>query len=1003
MFYLKKTQLNIDHSFLRYAPIETPDVGATRIDGPSITPGQNTDNIDNSYTVGATHLLPATENSLGLPFNSKGLHFCNINIRHILPNIDELRIIMANSSSPDALGVCETFLDPDIPNNRVAIDGCEFIRKDRSDTVNKTGGGLVLYIRDTVKYVRRAEYEVSEIETIWAEIKLPHAKPFLVCTIYRPPSALNEWIDLFEEEISIAQTTGLEVIIMGDLNIDLKIPGNRKWKNLINLFDLKQLVQEPTRVTQTSATIIDHVYTSHPENIVNCIVSDLSLSDHFPICFTRKINQRILKHKHITTSYRCFKNFDENSFLLELTNDLNTFVADELSVEEDFNTIILKHLNEFAPIKNKRVKSKRLPEWFTPEITVMQNLRDKSKRLKQWDNYKRYRNRTRHLIKQSKRNFFTNCIDNSKDTKSIWKHMRNATDGSNLTSRRLPEELVINNERINDANAYFTSIADGLAENRSNGSTLNTEKIGQFVDSKVPGHIKFDISFINTEQVKSYINKLDLTKATGLDDLGPRIIKLAVNSLSPSIARLINKSIESGKFPSQLKIAKVFPVFKGGEKSDPSNFRPISILPTISKIFEKHVNKHLMAYLNKYKLLHKSQSGFRQKHSCQTALVKLVDDRAKCIDNGEMVGALFIDFRKAFDLVDHNILLRKLSLYKCTPSVLNWFKSYLSNRQQTIESETGFAGFASVRSGVPQGSILGPTLFLIFINDLPLYLEHCFCALFANDVTTHTHGKSVDAIEDNLQSEFENTLTWGKENKMQVHLTKTTCLLAGTRHQTHESCSLSIKADDVYIQTVSKQKLLGVYIDQTLTWNPQIDYLCSNISSKISLLRQLSTYIPTHAQKLYYQGYILPLIDYGSVTWGATSNGNIERLSKLQKRAARIILHADFTTPSALMFKELGWLSVTDRLKHNKATLIYKALTNKAPNYIANLLKPMSEVHTLNLRSTENGTLYVPRSRTSLYDGSFSCSALRLWNSLPKTVRNAGSLPTFKQSLKLCF
>ena len=187
-------------------------------------------------------------------------------------------------------------------------------------------------------------------------------------------------------------------------------------------------------------------------------------------------------------------------------------------------------------------------------------------------------------------------------------------------------------------------------------------------------------------------------------------------------------------------------------------------------------------------------------------------------------------------------------MYKCTPSVLNWFKSYLSNRQQTIESETGFAYFASVRSGVPQGSILGLTLFLIFINDLPLYLERCSCVLFADDVTTHTHGKSVDAIEDNLQSEFENTLKWGKENKMQVHLTKTTCMLVGTRHQIHESRPLSIKAEDVNIQTVSKQKLLGVYIDETLTWNPQIYYLCSNISSKISLLRQMATYIPTHAQ-----------------------------------------------------------------------------------------------------------------------------------------------------------
>ena len=183
--------------------------------------------------------------------------------------------------------------------------------------------------------------------------------------------------------------------------------------------------------------------------------------------------------------------------------------------------------------------------------------------------------------------------------------------------------------------------------------------------------------------------------------------------------------------------------------------------------------------------------------------------------------ALIIDFRKAFDLVDHNILLRKLSLYKCTPSVLNWFKSYLSNRQQTIESESGFAEFTSVRSGVPQGSILGPTLFLIFINDLPLYSERCSCALFADDVTTHTHGRIVGAIEDNLQSEFGNILTWGKENKMQVHLTKTICMLAGTRHQMHESRPQTIKAEDVNIQTVFKQKLLGVYIDETLTWNPQ--------------------------------------------------------------------------------------------------------------------------------------------------------------------------------------
>ena len=265
------------------------------------------------------------------------------------------------------------------------------------------------------------------------------------------------------------------------------------------------------------------------------------------------------------------------------------------------------------------------------------------------------------------------------------------------------------------------------------------------------------LPFITTEQVKLYINNLELSKATGLDGLGPRIIKLAVDSLSPSIAMLVNKSIATGEFPSQLKIPKVLPIFKGGDKSDPSNYRPISILPTVSKIFEKHINKHLMAYLNKYRLIFEHQSGFRQRHSCQTALVKLIDEWIKCIDKGEMIGALFIDFRKAFDLVDHNILLRKLSLYKFNQSAVRWFKSYLSYRQQTIESEKGLTDFTDVRSGVPQGSIIGPTLFLIFINDLPLYFKHYSSDYYADDATVHTHSNSIDIIEDNLQCEFGNT------------------------------------------------------------------------------------------------------------------------------------------------------------------------------------------------------------------------------------------------------
>ena len=326
-----------------------------------------------------------------------------------------------------------------------------------------------------------------------------------------------------------------------------------------------------------------------------------------------------------------------------------------------WSSIILKHLDTHAPIKTKRVKTKRLPDWFNQDIVKIQKLRDTCKRLKQWTEYKKYRNKTRQLIRAAKCKYFSESVANSKDTKHIWAHLRTVNGDSKHSGKQLPDELIIDNERVTKSedvaqklNQYFTSIADILNGNENDTSALNTEKIRNFVENKIPVETYFNIPFITTEQVSAYIYKLEPSKATGLDGLGPRVLKMAASVISPSITLLVNKSIATGIFPAQLKQAKVLPVYKGGTKSDPSNYRPISILLTVSKIFEKHINTHLMGFLNKYKLLHESQSGFRHKHSCQTALVKLINSWTECIDRGDM-----IDFHKAFDLVDHSILLKK--------------------------------------------------------------------------------------------------------------------------------------------------------------------------------------------------------------------------------------------------------------------------------------------------------------------------------------------------------
>ena len=606
------------------------------------------------------------------------------------------------------------------------------------------------------------------------------------------------------------------------------------------------------------------------------------------------------------------------------------------------------------------------------------------------------------------RKYFSESIINTKDSKFIWKHLRSINSPTTNSSKTLPDELIINGEKITNSenvaaklNDYFSSITDILNENSD--ELPNFEKLQRLTDNKIPEGTLFHIPSITCDQVVPFISRLDTSKATGIDGLGPRIIKLAAHVIAPSITKLINRSIITGIFPSQLKLTKVFPIYKGGTKSDPSNYRPISILPTISKIFEKHINHHLMGYLNKYKLIHESQSGFRQKHSCQTALVKLIDHWTACIDKGDIIGTLFVDFRKVFDVVDHSILINKLHLYKFSPNAVRWFQSYLSCRQQAIVCDVGLTDFVKIRSGVPQGSILGPILFLLFINDLPLFLKYCNSDFYADDATFHTNGKDKLTIENNLQSDLSEAKQWSKCNKMYINYQKTSCMTLGTKHRLNGSNKLDINADNIKIKQVSDQKLLGLHIDKNLNWCSHIDHFCKTVSSKISLLRQLSEYVPAHVQRLFYQGYILPLLDYGSVIWGSSSTANIERLTKLQKRAARIILNAEFDTPSSRMFQELDWLPMGSRIKYNKAVLTYKALNNMTPEYITKLLTPMSQTHSLNLRSGENGTLYVPLSRTTVYSGAFSCSAPRLWNSLPYAIRKSESLNTFKKSIKpLC-
>ena len=484
------------------------------------------------------------------------------------------------------------------------------------------------------------------------------------------------------------------------------------------------------------------------------------------------------------------------------------------------------------------------------------------------------------------------------------------------------------------------------------------------MESKIPQNVTFKIPLMKENDLLSIINSLDPNKATGIDGISAKLLKKAVHVICPSLLEIINISISTGVFPDTLKVAKVNPIYKSGPKDDPANYRPISILSVLSKIIEKHVTKHLFAFMNKYSILHKSQSGFRQKYSCNTALINLMNKWLKSIDNGEIVGAVFFYLRKTFDVVDHDLLIQKLSAYKFNANSLCWIKSYLSERKQCIIQKSTRSSMQNVKSGVPQGSVLGPVLFLLFVNDMPLFIKETYLDSYADDTTVHTASKVPDTIKTKLQISSNDFKIYCKQNKMYVHVGKTSLMILGSRQNIVEIESFEIFIDNEIIKQVDNQKLLGIIIDQTLSWDKQIDMVALNISRRITLLKLLSKYVGKDCLCQYYRSYILPIFDYGCLIWGGNTTAQSNRLVKLQKRAARIILRVDIMTPSESMFSELKWLSFPKRIQYHVSIMMYKSLNNLAPDYMSDLFNKVSESHSRNLRSVSNDLLSIPLSKT---------------------------------------
>ena len=913
-----------------------------------------------------------------------------------------------SSSKVDILQISESKLDSTVHDDEVYIPGFEIVRKDRK--VNgRNGGGVCIYLRTNLNYRIRNDLNNDHLECLFVEISKPRSTPFLVGTWYRPPSSPPNLFSEFEKVIAKIDAENKELYLLGDINCNLLPEANTydssHLTNIFDIFGLRQLITEPTRVTPVSKTLIDLCITNSLEKVTNSGVIHLGISDHSLVFLTRKTHYHRNGPRVIET--RQFKHFNRGKFLSDL-NQLPWANVDLYSDPNDmwreWKEMFLGCVDKHAPLKLKRIRKKRSP-WITRELLCKIRKRDflKKKAISSnnsatWDQFKRARNQANNAIKLAKKRYVSdNLKANKGNSRKTWKVIneltsRNSGKSANILEIKADNRIVSSPMDIAEAiNEHFSNVAQVLAQDIP-VVDVNPESYLEPTDSL------FSLQIPSVNTVFSFLSKIDEKKATGLDRIPSNLLKMAASIVAPSLTSIFSKSILTGIYPNDWKAAKVTPLFKKGLKSDPNNYRPISVIPVVSKVLEKIVYNQLYHYLDDNKLLLGCQSGFRSLHSTLTALLEATDAWSVNIDNGLLNGVVFIDLTKAFDTIDHEIILRKMSYLGVDQAAIKWFSSYLSGRTQRCSVNGKLSTARTLSCGVPQGSILGPLLFLIYINDLPNSLQNAVPRMFADDTNLTLSVKTLTELKLALAPELNNLSCWLKANKLSLNVAKTELMIIGSRQRLSAQCDdVEIRIDDQIIERVDHTKSLGLFIDAHLSWCKHVEEICKKVSSAIGALKRVRPFISKETAIQIYNALIIPHFDYCSPVWDCLSGYLSEKLQKLQNRAARVITKSPFDTSSNHLLSTLDWERLFLRRKKQKALMMFKTMNGLAPDYLQSLFSQRHSVY--NLRDSE-GKLTLPKPNTNYLKRSFSYSGAMLWNNLPKCLKNAVSVNNFKQIIK---
>lgn len=713
-----------------------------------------------------------------------------------------------------------------------------------------------------------------------------------------------------------------------------------------------------------------------------------------------------------------YKSFSESDFINDVKNVHWDTVLQCTHAEVALNTfckLFSAVCDRHAPIKKFSVRSSRSP-WLDGDLKRVMKERDQLKKTAvasgnsaDWQAYRSLRNKVTQMNRQKKKHYYKTKFDEcGKNSKQIWKmvnELLGRTDMSKMSSLIEDNGTVITKpfEIANYFNNYYEDKVKVILSEMSQFRTGISETI---IREKIMfnRNCSFVFQHVENDNILKILKNINCEKPCGIDYMDGKLLKIAAESVVIPLCYIFNLCFENCIYPNSWKIAKVIPLAKNTKQPlTGKNSRPISILPVLSKLMEGIMFNQIQHYFEVNQLQSDTQHAYKEGYSTSTALTVLTDEWLRQIDNNKLVGVAYLDFSAAFDLVDHHLLLEKLSAYGFKQSAMSFLSSYLADRKQCVAFNGSLSDIVTLTCGIPQGSCLGPLLYSIFVNDMSYVLHDACMTVYADDTTVHVSASNTDQVNSMLQQGIMDIDEWVVENRLKLNVSKTKCMIIGSKHSMRKDPKLNIYLKNQLLEQVAEIKLLGVTLDQTMSWTTHIGNIVTTMSRNVSLIRRNAHFMSLETRKFIVQSLVLCHLDYCSTVWASAAKKDLDKLQVVQNRAARLALACPFRTNVNSMHHQLSWMKVNERLAFRAALSLHKIWISHRPFSLFSKLLPTCNRHGFETRQAYKATFCLPLPRTNALKHTFIYRAVSYWNMLPPEIMSLTNAVVFKIHLRKAF